>query len=94
MTFVRAISAELGPTARPRRPGMASRFTRDFFSQSSFATHAVATERNVTKVDPSLPLKIVAPFGCGIQTRQEPCSMRCDQKPARSLGPAVSGSRP
>ena len=72
MTFVRAISAELGPTARPRRPGMASRFTRDFFSQSSFATHAVATGRNVTKVDPSLPLKSVAPLGCGIQTRAGP----------------------
>ncbi len=39
-----------------------------FFSQSSFATHAVATERNVTKLEPSIPLEIVAPFGCGIQT--------------------------
>ncbi|MFL5861691.1 MAG: NAD(P)-dependent alcohol dehydrogenase [Solirubrobacteraceae bacterium] len=39
-----------------------------FFSQSSFATHAVATERNVTKLEPSLPLEIVAPFGCGFQT--------------------------
>lgn len=39
-----------------------------FFCQSSFATHAVATERNVTKFDPSVPLEIVAPFGCGIQT--------------------------
>ena len=39
-----------------------------FFGQSSFATHAVATERNVTKLDPDVPLDIVAPFGCGIQT--------------------------
>jgi aryl-alcohol dehydrogenase len=39
-----------------------------FFSQSSFATHALATERNVTKLDPSVPLDVVAPFGCGIQT--------------------------
>jgi len=39
-----------------------------FFSQSSFATHAVATERNVTKLDPSVALDVVAPFGCGIQT--------------------------
>jgi aryl-alcohol dehydrogenase len=39
-----------------------------FFSQSSFATHAIATERNVTKLDPSVPLDVVAPFGCGIQT--------------------------
>jgi aryl-alcohol dehydrogenase len=39
-----------------------------FFGQSSFATHAVATERNVVRLDPDVPLEIVAPFGCGIQT--------------------------
>ncbi|MGH3260407.1 MAG: alcohol dehydrogenase catalytic domain-containing protein, partial [Trebonia sp.] len=39
-----------------------------FFGQSSFATYAIATERNVVKLDPSVPLEIVAPFGCGIQT--------------------------
>ena len=39
-----------------------------FFSQSSFATHAIATERNVTKLDRSIPLDVAAPFGCGIQT--------------------------
>lgn len=39
-----------------------------FFSQSSFATHAIATERNVTKLEASVPLEVVAPFGCGIQT--------------------------
>ena len=57
------------------RPDGSTALTRDgqpihshFFSQSSFATHAVATERNVTKLEPSIPLEIVAPFGCGIQT--------------------------
>lgn len=39
-----------------------------FFGQSCFATHAMATERNVTRLDPSVPLEIAAPFGCGIQT--------------------------
>jgi aryl-alcohol dehydrogenase len=39
-----------------------------FFAQSSFATHAVATERNVVRLDPDVPLEVVAPFGCGIQT--------------------------
>jgi aryl-alcohol dehydrogenase len=39
-----------------------------FFGQSSFATQAVATERNVTRLDRSIPLDVVAPFGCGIQT--------------------------
>jgi aryl-alcohol dehydrogenase len=39
-----------------------------FFGQSSFATRAVAPERNVVKLDPEVPLEVVAPFGCGIQT--------------------------
>jgi aryl-alcohol dehydrogenase len=39
-----------------------------FFAQSSFAGHAIATERNVVKLEPDVPLEVVAPFGCGIQT--------------------------
>jgi aryl-alcohol dehydrogenase len=39
-----------------------------FFGQSSFATHAVAPAPGVVKLDPEVPLEIVAPFGCGIQT--------------------------
>lgn len=39
-----------------------------FFGQSSFATQAVATERNVVKLPADAPLDILAPFGCGIQT--------------------------
>jgi aryl-alcohol dehydrogenase len=39
-----------------------------FFGQSSFATHAVATMRNLVKVPKTLPLEMLAPLGCGIQT--------------------------
>ena len=39
-----------------------------FFGQSSFATHAVACERNVVKLSDGIPLEVAAPFGCGIQT--------------------------
>ncbi|HXR14492.1 MAG TPA: NAD(P)-dependent alcohol dehydrogenase, partial [Solirubrobacteraceae bacterium] len=39
-----------------------------FFGQSSFATAAVARERNVVSIESAIPLDIVAPFGCGIQT--------------------------
>ncbi len=39
-----------------------------FFGQSSFATYAVACERNVVILPDSIPLEIAAPFGCGIQT--------------------------
>ncbi len=39
-----------------------------FFSQSSFATFSLATERNVVKVPTDLPLQLLGPLGCGIQT--------------------------
>ena len=39
-----------------------------FFGQSSFATHAVATERNVTVLPEAISLDIAAPLGCGVQT--------------------------
>jgi len=39
-----------------------------FFGQSSFATHVLATERNLVKVSEDLRLEVLAPLGCGIQT--------------------------
>lgn len=39
-----------------------------FFGQSSFATHALATGRNLVKVPKDLPLEVLAPLGCGMQT--------------------------
>ncbi|MEI9972116.1 MAG: NAD(P)-dependent alcohol dehydrogenase [Ignavibacteriota bacterium] len=39
-----------------------------FFGQSSFATHALATERNIVKVPKALPMEMLAPLGCGLQT--------------------------
>lgn len=39
-----------------------------WFGQSSFATYAVVTADNVVVVDKSLPLELLGPLGCGIQT--------------------------
>ena len=39
-----------------------------FFGQSSFANYALAYERNTVKVDRDVPLEILGPLGCGIQT--------------------------
>lgn len=39
-----------------------------FFGQSSFASHALVTEQNLVKVSKDIPLKLLAPLGCGIQT--------------------------
>ncbi len=39
-----------------------------FFGQSSFADFALANERNVVKVRQDVPLEILGPLGCGVQT--------------------------
>jgi aryl-alcohol dehydrogenase len=40
----------------------------DFFKQSSFATHAIGTQRNVIKVPQEARLELLGPLGCGVQT--------------------------
>jgi aryl-alcohol dehydrogenase len=40
----------------------------NFFGQSSFASHAIANQRNILKVDADADLAAMAPLGCGIQT--------------------------
>jgi aryl-alcohol dehydrogenase len=41
----------------------------NFFGQSSFASHALAFERNVVRIeDPDAPLELLGPLGCGFQT--------------------------
>ncbi|MBR0911568.1 NAD(P)-dependent alcohol dehydrogenase [Bradyrhizobium japonicum] len=39
-----------------------------FFGQSSFATYALGTERSVVKIPSDVPLELMGPLGCGIQT--------------------------
>jgi aryl-alcohol dehydrogenase len=39
-----------------------------FFGQSSFATRALAHERNVVKVPKDVPLELLGPLACGVQT--------------------------
>jgi aryl-alcohol dehydrogenase len=39
-----------------------------FFQQSSFATHALATEGNVVRLPDDLPLEVAAAFACGVNT--------------------------
>lgn len=39
-----------------------------FFGQSSFASHCIANQRNVVKVSKDIPLELVGPLGCGVQT--------------------------
>lgn len=40
----------------------------NFFGQSSFASHAIAYESNVVRVEGDVPFETLAPLGCGVQT--------------------------
>jgi aryl-alcohol dehydrogenase len=44
------------------------RISANIFGQSAFATFAFAHSDNVVKIDRDLPLALLAPLGCGIQT--------------------------
>jgi aryl-alcohol dehydrogenase len=45
-----------------------TRVSAYFFGQSSFGDCAVCTERNVVKIPKDVPVEIMGPLGCGIQT--------------------------
>jgi aryl-alcohol dehydrogenase len=58
-----------------RRPDGTTALSKDgevisshFFGQSSFATYANVVEESVVRIDSDVPLDVMAPLGCGIQT--------------------------
>lgn len=56
-----------------------------FFGQSSFATHALAHERNLVAVPDAMPLELAGVFGCGVQTGAGAVLRSMDCKPGSSL---------
>ena len=64
----------------------------NFFAQSSFATYALATERNVVKVREDVPLEILGPLGCGIQTGAGAVLNSLDAKAGSSIAIFGTGS--
>ena len=70
-----------GPSLRSPRGEIGGHF----FAQSSFATYALATERNVVKIDEDLPLHLLAPLGCGIQTGMGTVLLNLQPTPGSSI---------
>lgn len=63
-----------------------------FFGQSTFATYALATDRNIVKVPKELPLEIMGPLGCGIQTGAGGVINSLAVKPGSSIAVFGTGS--
>lgn len=76
-----------------------SPFSRDgekvfghFFGQSAFSQRVIATGNNVVKVDTSLPLHLLGPLGCGVQTGAGAVLNTLDPKPGSSIVVFAAGS--
>lgn len=63
-----------------------------FFNQSSFADFALASERNVIKVQEDVPLEVLAPLGCGVMTGAGAVINSLQARPGSSI--AVFGVGP
>jgi len=63
-----------------------------FFGQSSFATYALAYERNLVKIPKTFPLVLAAPLGCGIQTGAGAVLRSLDCRPGTSIMVAGAGT--
>jgi aryl-alcohol dehydrogenase len=64
----------------------------NFFGQSSLATHALAHERNVVKLPPGVPVELVGPLGCGVQTGAGAVLNSLDVRPGSNVVIAGAGA--
>lgn len=64
----------------------------NFFNQSSFASYALSTEDNTVKVTEDVPLELLGPLGCGIQTGAGAVMNALCPKPGSSIAIFGCGS--
>ena len=62
------LNFQADPHRRTAQLAGGGRASLKYFGQSSFAHYAVASARGVVKVRKDLPLRLLGPLGCGIQT--------------------------
>ena len=75
-----------------RLHGHGKALSDNFFGQSSFASKAIALERNVVKLAQDADLALLAPLGCGVQTGVGAVTRSLEAKPGQSLVVIGGGS--
>jgi aryl-alcohol dehydrogenase len=65
---VNELNFQQGPDRRSAPLASGGRAFLKYFGQSSFAHLALASERNAIKVRADVPLKVLGPLGCSVQT--------------------------
>lgn len=63
-----------------------------FFGQSSFATYSITSPNNCVKVTKDVPLHLLGPLGCGIQTGAGTVLNALQPRPGSSIAVFGSGS--
>ncbi len=86
------LNLQTRPDTRSARLTDGGRAFLKYFGQSSFAHFALANERNTVKVRRDVPLKILGPLGCGIQTGAG--TVMNGLKPAPGSSIAILGAGP
>jgi len=66
--FARNFSGRRPDGSTPLTDRAGTELSSYFFAQSSFGEYAIAPEESVVKIDPDVPIEIMGPLGCGIQT--------------------------
>ena len=66
--FARNFSGRRPDGSTPLTDSEGEELSSYFFAQSSFGEYAIAPEESVVKIDPEVPIEIMGPLGCGIQT--------------------------
>jgi len=63
-----------------------------FFGQSSFASYALANQQSVVKVPKEVPVEILGPLGCGVQTGAGGVMNSLQARPGSSIAVFGAGS--
>lgn len=64
----------------------------NIFGQSAFATYALAHQDNVVRIDADLPLDLLAPLGCGVQTGAGTVLETLNVRPGQSIAILGAGA--
>jgi aryl-alcohol dehydrogenase len=66
--MARNLTGRMLDGSTPMKSADGAELSAHWFGQSSFATHALVTERSIVRVTEDVPFEVLAPMGCSFQT--------------------------
>lgn len=90
--FARNFSGRRPDGTTPLKDAAGEDLSSYFFAQSSFGEYAIAPEESVVKIDSDVPVEIMGPLGCGIQTGAGAVMNALGCRPGTSIAVFGAGS--